>query len=311
VLAHRSEAAPAAAIQRTFVSTSGNDANPCTRTAPCRNFSAAIPNTLAGGEVVALDSGGYGAFTISKSLTVAGAPGAHVAVTAFSGDAVTVDAGASDTVVLRNLYVTGLGGDAGIFFVAGRALRVQDVVATGFGSYGLDAIAPGANLFVGGSSFHDNRSGLAAFGNLHVFVEGSRADGNADNGFIFFDGPVGTVRRSGAFHNHSDGFLIQADANPVSITLADSVADFNGTGVVVLGTDAVANLTGDVLSNNGLGLELRTSSGTPLARIAASTVTGNFIGLLNNGATLESYGDNMVRGNTTDTSGAITAVAKT
>src|SRR6187399_2663715 len=113
LLPHGSHAAPrraAAAIQRTFVSTEGNDANPCTRAQPCRNFAAAIANTLAGGEVVALDSGGYGTFSVNKEITVAGAPGAHVAITAFSGNAVTVNAGVDDTVVLRNLYLTGLGG---------------------------------------------------------------------------------------------------------------------------------------------------------------------------------------------------------
>src|SRR6186997_3019638 len=134
MLVASSRAAPAAAIQRTFVSTSGNDANPCTRTDPCRNFAAAIANTLAGGEVVALDSGGYGAVSITKAVTIAGAPGAHVAITAFAGNAVTVNAGAADTVVLRNLYLSGLGADNGIAFQAGGTLHVESVVATGFGT---------------------------------------------------------------------------------------------------------------------------------------------------------------------------------
>src|SRR3954465_4741973 len=76
--------APAAAVQRTFVSTTGNDASPCTRTDPCRNLSVALANTLAGGEVVALSSGGYGTLTINKAVTIAGAPGVHVAITAFA-----------------------------------------------------------------------------------------------------------------------------------------------------------------------------------------------------------------------------------
>src|SRR5687767_1297384 len=110
-----SQAAPATPTQRTFVSTSGSDANPCTRAEPCRNFAAALPNTLPGGEVVALDSGGYGPFTIGTSVTVAGAPGAHVAVTAFSGNAITVSpSSAADRIVLRNLYLTGIGGTTGI-----------------------------------------------------------------------------------------------------------------------------------------------------------------------------------------------------
>jgi hypothetical protein len=48
------------------------------------------------------------------------------------------------------------------------------------------------------------------------------------------------------------------------------------------------------------------------ARISGSTVSGNGVGLLNNaGGTLESFGDNLVHGNTTQTSGTITAVGET
>jgi hypothetical protein len=142
-----------ATIQRTFVSTSGNDANPCTRIDPCRNFAAAIANTTAGGEVVALDSGGYGVFSIDKAITIAGAPGAHVAVTAFAGTGITVNVSGPDTVVLRNLYLTGLGGDDGIFFQGGGRLFVESVVASGFTQRGLYANASGAALFVRDSVF--------------------------------------------------------------------------------------------------------------------------------------------------------------
>jgi hypothetical protein len=83
-----------APIQRTFVSTSGNDANLCTPTQPCRSFTAAIAQTTAGGEVIALDSGGYGPFTVNKALTIAGA---HVAITVFSGTGIAVNAGSPDT----------------------------------------------------------------------------------------------------------------------------------------------------------------------------------------------------------------------
>src|SRR5688572_6672741 len=84
LFAGRSEAAPGAASQataaRTFVSTTGSDANPCTNTQPCRNFAAAIAKTNAGGEVVALSSGGYGPFTIDKSVTVS-AVGVYAGIT--------------------------------------------------------------------------------------------------------------------------------------------------------------------------------------------------------------------------------------
>jgi hypothetical protein len=58
---------------RTYVSTqSGNDSNPCTSTAPCRTFARAIKETAADGEIDALDSGGYGPVTITKSISIVG-----------------------------------------------------------------------------------------------------------------------------------------------------------------------------------------------------------------------------------------------
>src|SRR5919108_688209 len=117
----------AALAQRTFVSAeTGNDANPCTRTAPCRNFAAAIAQTAAGGEVVALDSGGYGPVTIGSAISLVAPTGVYAGITAFSGNAVTVSAGSSDVVTLRGLTLNGLGGSTGIAFDTGGTLYVQD-----------------------------------------------------------------------------------------------------------------------------------------------------------------------------------------
>src|SRR5215211_3086451 len=113
-----SSLAYAVAPQRTFVSAQqGNDANqtavpPCAVTLPCRNFDAAITAVRAGGEVVALDSGGYGTVTISKAVTLTGPTGVYAAITAQTAgvSAITVTAASTDTVVLRGLTLTGLGG---------------------------------------------------------------------------------------------------------------------------------------------------------------------------------------------------------
>jgi Right handed beta helix region len=304
VLAHGSEAAPAAEIQRTFVSASGNDANPCTRTDPCRNFAAAIANTLAGGEVVALDSGGYGTFTVSKGLTIAGAPGAHVAITAFAGTGVTVDAGASDSVVLRNLYVTGLGGLKGIDFLGGASLAVESVTVTGFTTNGLEATAADASLFVRDSTFRDNGlQGVLVSGSLTAEIIDSQAAGNTQSGFRLI-GAHGSIAGSQATRNGS-GFFFGAGA---VFAVSGSVADGNVNGVILFDAGTSATLSAVVLSNN-------TSNGLvpaspAAARIGGSTVTGNGVGLAGSG-TLETFQDNLVRGNTTNTSGTITAVTKT
>src|SRR5438309_4598649 len=114
--------------QRSFVSANhGNDANPCTVTLPCRNFAAAIAQTVAGGEVVVLDSGGYGPVTIGNSISLISPPGVYAGITAFSGPAITINAGASDVVTIRGLTLNGLGGNEGIDFMAGGTLYVQQL----------------------------------------------------------------------------------------------------------------------------------------------------------------------------------------
>src|SRR5687768_12498119 len=63
--------APASAqATRTWVSGVGDDANPCSRTAPCKTFAGAISKTAAGGEINCLDPGGFGGVTITKSISI-------------------------------------------------------------------------------------------------------------------------------------------------------------------------------------------------------------------------------------------------
>src|SRR5207302_6567148 len=126
--------------QRTFVSAAaGNDANPCTRAAPCRNFAAAIAQTVSGGEVVVLDSGGYGTVTISQAVALVAPPGVYAGISVFSGTGITVNAGPSDDVTIRGLTLNGLGGNAGISFASGASLNVEDSVFTNFN--GFEAIS--------------------------------------------------------------------------------------------------------------------------------------------------------------------------
>ncbi len=73
-----------AQASRTWVSGVGDDANPCSRTAPCKTFAGAISKTAAGGEIDALDPAGYGAVTITKGMTIDGG-GGQVASVLVSG----------------------------------------------------------------------------------------------------------------------------------------------------------------------------------------------------------------------------------
>src|SRR3982751_3731335 len=63
-------ASASAQATRTWVSGVGDDANPCSRTAPCKTFAGAISKTANGGEINCLDPGGFGGVTITKSITI-------------------------------------------------------------------------------------------------------------------------------------------------------------------------------------------------------------------------------------------------
>jgi hypothetical protein len=85
---------------RTWVSGVGDDANPCSRTAPCKTFAGAISKTAAAGQINVIDPGGFGTVTITKSIVIDGTP-ALAGVLASGTNGIVINAGASDIVTLR------------------------------------------------------------------------------------------------------------------------------------------------------------------------------------------------------------------
>ena len=151
--------APAgAAVVRTFVSGQGVDTGTCAVTAPCRSFAYAITQTAAAGEIVVLNSAGYGTVTISQAVSITNEEGVEAAVSVASGDGITVSAGGSDTVTLTGITLTGGGGANGITFSSGGTLNVVNCVARGFTSNGLNLVPAtnGANANVVDTVVADN-----------------------------------------------------------------------------------------------------------------------------------------------------------
>src|SRR3954468_3305734 len=126
---------------RTWVSGVGDDVNPCSRTAPCKTFAGAISKTAAGGEINCLDSGGFGAVTITKSLTIDCA-GVIGSILAAGTNGVNVNDSATATpgtikVVLRNLTINGAGntptpGLIGVNYTSGAMVHLDNVRVFGF-----------------------------------------------------------------------------------------------------------------------------------------------------------------------------------
>ena len=126
---------------RTWVSGVGDDANPCSRTAPCKTFAGAISKTATGGEINCLDPGGFGALTITKSIKIdCGFTGGILAATV---NGIIVNAGATSDVIIRNLEIHGAlsGGSVGINgirYLAGRSVHLENMHISGFSTNCVD-----------------------------------------------------------------------------------------------------------------------------------------------------------------------------
>jgi hypothetical protein len=280
---------------RTWVSGLGDDANPCSRTAPCKTFAGAISKTAAGGEIDVLDPGGFGALTITKALTIDG-KGTFGSVLVAGTNAIVVSAGPGDVVTLRDLSLDGTGsGLNGILFTAGAALHIERCVIFNFAQRGI-AFTPGgaSRLFIKDSIIRNNNNPTnggallvqpGAAGSAQAFLDGVRMEGNLF-GVFAADRSTVAVRDSVAAANSNSGFTAGSNGAAVVITLegclvAENNATPNTTGVLSAGAAATVRLSNVTVVNNGTGL---------------SSVGGG---------ALVSFGNNRIAGNVTD--GAPTA----
>ena len=265
---------------RTFVASTGSDANPCSRVAPCRTFGAALAQTASGGEIVALDSGGYGAVTISQAVTIVAAPGIQASISPSSGAAITVSAGASDVVVLRNLYLNAQGAEYGIWYQAAAALHIENLVINGFTTIGIYMnLATASDLYVADTIVRNN-------GNQGIYLYSN--SGIAD---------VSIVRT--LLEHNGDGIVA---ADNVRASVKDTIVSGNtGTGVFVSSSIAPVqlNLEGSVVSTNATAIFASSSGSTAIVRVSNCSVTGNNTGVFaNTNGSILSRLNNTLEGNT-------------
>ncbi len=164
---------------RTWVSGVGDDANPCSRTAPCKTFAGAISKTAAGGEINCLDPGGFGGLMIVKTITL-NCRGTHGSMlTAGAGvNGITVN-GAGVVATLRNISLVGSGTASAAIRVVNGTVVADQVEITGFAT-GLE-VAAGATAVLTNSSISSSRKAAisAAGSGARVFVGESQLVANA------------------------------------------------------------------------------------------------------------------------------------
>jgi hypothetical protein len=271
------------AAARVFVSVDGSDMNTCSNVAtPCRTFDASVAQVDSGGEVIVLTSGSYGGVIIAKSVKI----NAPVGIVAFTAATIQVN-GPGETVVLRGLTIKALtpGIGNGILFTAGDNLQIENCVLDGWNN-GIEVTGAGHITVV------------------DTIIRNSGVSGTASAIHIDNAGALAVADHVRAIDGNNNGFGVSQGKMTVSNSLA--AGNFN-LGGFAQGATAEINIEKSVLANNttrGAGVF---SSG--VARVSDSMVTGNGVGLLNSGGTVESFGNNAVRGNTTNTSGTITTVA--
>ena len=270
---------------RTWVSGLGDDANPGSRTAPCKTFAGAISKTAAGGEINCLDAGGFGAITIVKSITIDGG-GTHGSILNALTNGIIVN-GDGIVVTLRNLSIQGAGkGVTGIKLVKGAVLNVENCVIANQTGQGIE-IVPGSNarVFIKDTIIRGNdpkgggiKIAPEATFSVSAFLDNVRLEGNLF-GLMVEDRVTATVRNSVAAGNTAEGFLVAGSEGPVNLNLEGCVTASNGT----------------------FGVRNANPSASSLIRLSNVTVTGNDTGVgTNSGSIILSFGNNRIDGNTTD-----------
>lgn len=268
---------------RSYISTNGSDNRPCSRNQPCRTFDGALAKTDAGGEITALETGTYDPTTITKSITLAAAPGADVTIRASSGNAVTVSAGIGDTIVLRGLRLGGPGksvaGTNGVLVdivspTCCISLHIENSTISDFEEGVQMNLGVGARLVVTDSVLRLNKTGIS------FSVGGTESQG-------------ASIERTRLERNDTGLLTVLGQ----SITFSNSVATGNNVGVQTDGGQV--DIFHSVLTKNGTGI--RTNSGS--VRIGYSSVVGNSTGVSTASGTVHSLGNNMIINNDIDIAG--------
>jgi Right handed beta helix region len=272
---------------RTWVSGVGDDANPCSRTAPCKTFAGAISKTAVNGEINCLDPGGFGAVTITKSITIdcheafgsilnAGTNGINIPFDNFAATDVR------KTVRLRNINFNGA--DTGLIgiritgggVVAAGSVIIEDCLIDGnFGGttpLGIfDQRISGGKLFVSNTTVRNvGQTGIG----LAPASGTTRLDAVLDNVHV----------QNGAFG--------VAAAGGTKVMISRSVFSGHTQAGVFAGASAEVNLSNSVVSSNNIAVQ--NAFGTPIIRLSNNDITLN--GTAFSGTT-QSFSNNRIQGN--------------
>jgi hypothetical protein len=266
---------------RTWVSGVGDDANPCSRTAPCKTFAGAIAKTVAGGEISVLDPGGFGALTITQAMTLSG--GGNLASILVSGtNGIVINAASTDTVVLRNLEFAGIGsGLSGVLIQSAGKVIIDHCTFQGF-------TVDDVEISVTSPTYVTVLDSVMTGGAVGVSIDSTSGPG-----------PVVAFLKNVSIQGAGVG--VQTLRGVVDISR--STIQGNKTYGVYASVGYI-HLTDSALALNGTAIQASTGGSIALSNVS---ILNNGVGIGSGGGVVQSAGNNLSSGNTT--AGAPTGAA--
>ena len=263
-------AAPASAqASRTWVSGVGDDANPCSRTAPCKTFAGAISKTQPAGEIDCLDSGGFGTVTITQSITIdcgegsGGAPGGIL----NAGTAGVIVNGSAIKVILRNLTINGAGttpGTYGVRFISGKSLTMDDVSILNQGQGSVAALSFEPNTPNSVLNATDLKIVTSIGDGIDVIPVGGQTSGvvldhvkvtDTNQALHVEDGAAVSVTNSNFSYNFR-GVFAGSNGGPVNVNLSHvTIAGNQNFGIISTSPNSIVRLNDVDLNFNGNGMK--------------------------------------------------------
>jgi hypothetical protein len=261
-----------AQASRTWVSGVGDDANPCSRTAPCKTFAGAISKTAACGEINALDPAGFGAVTITKSITIDGT-GTMASILASLTTGIIINASTNDVITIRGISINGFcNGIRGMNILQAKTVNIEDCVIFRFANEGILVNESGdLNLHVRNTVIRDNTgdgiSTVTSSGTLKIktTLDQVRLSGNS-NGMHARSGSLVTARNSVFSGNTSNGLFADAVAGNAAVIFShhNQISLNGGAGVRAgnggnAGTSGIEIAHNQIDSNTGAGVVISTN----------------------------------------------------
>jgi len=273
---------------RTWVSGTGDDANPCSRTAPCKTFAGAVSKTADCGEIDALDPAGYGTVTLTKGIKIDGGGGeagqvASILASGVPGVTINNSSVSCTMDVLRNLDINGIqSGTVGVNVIAGGTLAIENVDIENFTQQCIN-VAPASAV---GLTMYNTNLERCSSGALVVNYSGVGFERVVASNTHFSKSQVGP------------GVSITGNAK-VSIVNSD-INNNQGGGVLTSGANVNVHLYHDQISNNQT-FGVHTTNNSTMSLAESSVVHNNGTGLQADvGTQLLTWTNNWVHGNSPD-----------